>query len=569
MQNPSVVIDSVGLTMPDGTQVLEDLTTTFRPGVTGLIGRNGLGKSVLLRLVAGELSPTAGTITAPPHPAVLPQHLTLQSGRTVADLLGVETVLAAIEELTTAEPTPERAAQLLEAIGEDWDAADTAMAALTQVGMGSFAAVPDVLRRTVGTLSGGEAMLVALAGLRRTEPELTLLDEPTNNLDAPARERLAQALGQWPGTVIVASHDQRLLETVDAIAELRPRRVRSGRAQGVSVEQFGGFEEYLTRREAERSAARRRLAGAQGQVQRESRLRQQQQTRADRSAAQGRRAAGSMPKILANRRKAAAERTASQQRTEREDRLGEAREAVLHAQEELAQVETIDVDLPGTALGAGSVALAGTVPALRGDRVLLDDGVPLAPGAALTLRGPERVGLTGPNGAGKSTLLRALLPQARVPVGVLRQRTGVAEDDDAGFDESAGAASNLLRLVPGLTPARAREVLARLALRGDRVDEPVGRLSGGERFRVDLARVVAAEPAPQLLVLDEPSNDLDLESLAELAGALRRYGGAVLIVSHDAELLAGIGLTRRWEIVEAQASSSSAQSQAQAPDAAG
>lgn len=274
MLTPSVVLDSVSFAFEDGRQVFDRLNATFGAGTTGVIGPNGLGKSVLMRLISGELIPAAGTISRPEPVAVLPQKLTLAAEVTVARLLGVDAVLVALAELTTGEPSAERAAELMEIIGDNWDAEDQALAALAAAGLQRLALEPGILDRTVSTLSGGEAMAVALAGLRLAEPALTILDEPTNNLDAAARDALIASLGSWPGTVLVVSHDRALLRAVDAIAELRPRRVRAGRADGVVLELFGGgWDDYEERKALAKAAAERTLRGAEAVAGREQRAR--------------------------------------------------------------------------------------------------------------------------------------------------------------------------------------------------------------------------------------------------------------------------------------------------------
>ncbi|MGO1320083.1 MAG: ATP-binding cassette domain-containing protein [Galactobacter sp.] len=547
---PTAVIDHLTFSFDDGTPVFDGLSLTFPSGFTVLMGPNGLGKSVLLRLIAGQLTPTTGHISVPSPPAVLPQDLTLQADTTVADLLGISPVLTAIDELSATDPAPEpdRVTELLETIGDQWDVEDSACADLAAHGPVSLPAEPATLRRAVSSLSGGEAMLVALVGLRRRSPELTLLDEPSNNLDAGARARLVESLTDWPGSVIVVTHDRALLRAAEHLVELKPARVRRGRPEGVVSETFGGWE-ARERVLADRQAnAQRRLTRAQSDLRQEKQAREAEQARATRSAAQGRKAAENAPKILANTLKKKAAANVADARATRNARVESAASEVEAALDALKELTTIDVDLPGTRVSAATVVLSTAVPELITGRLVADDGVPLPIGAPLTVRGPERIALRGSNGAGKSTLLDLMLCDARVPLGVLSQRTGSTAGEELNPDRSA--LENLLARVPDLTAGHAREVLARLALRGERVHQSYGSLSGGERFRVDLARVLAATPAPQLLVLDEPTNDLDLDSVQALASALKGFGGALILVSHDADFLTDVGVTRTWELVE-------------------
>jgi ATPase subunit of ABC transporter with duplicated ATPase domains len=479
---------------------------------------------------------------------VLPQDLLLRAGTTIAELMGVAPVLDAIAELSSSdpEPTPDRVTELLDVIGDAWDAEESALSALAAHGPQSIPLDAETLGRQVSTLSGGEAMLVALAGLRHRSPELTLLDEPSNNLDAGARGRLISSLSDWPGSVLVVTHDRALLRAAGNLVELKPARVRRGRPDGVVTETFGGWEareRVLTDREA---AAHRRLNRAEADLNQEKRAREAEQARASRSAAQGRKAAETMPKILAQTLKRKAEANTANTRATRNARVGSAAEEVDAARDALKEMTSIDVDIPGTRVGSGTMVLSAAVPRLGTGRIMVDDDVPLSPGAPLSMRGPERIALAGPNGAGKSTLLDLLLPSAAVPVGVLSQRTGTTAGEE--LDPASSVLENLMARVPELTEGHARDVLARLALRGERVHQEYGSLSGGERFRVDLARVLAATPPPQLLVLDEPTNDLDLDSVQALSTALAHFGGALIVVSHDDDFLADVGITRTWTL---------------------
>jgi ATPase subunit of ABC transporter with duplicated ATPase domains len=189
----------------DGTPVLDRLDVAFDTGCTGLVGRNGSGKSTLLRLIAGELRPSAGTISTAGDVAYLPQHLPLETGRTVADLLGIGAQVGALHAITAGDT----ATRHFTAIGDDWDVADRATAVLGRFGL------PADLDRTVGTVSGGEAVLTGVAGMLVRRAPITLLDEPTNNLDLDSVGQLVAALTGYRGALIVASHDEGLLAQIE------------------------------------------------------------------------------------------------------------------------------------------------------------------------------------------------------------------------------------------------------------------------------------------------------------------------------------------------------------------
>uniref|UniRef100_UPI00109D3733 ATP-binding cassette domain-containing protein n=1 Tax=Microbacterium sp. K36 TaxID=2305439 RepID=UPI00109D3733 len=170
----AVVLDRLSLTWPDGTVALDGVSGAFGSGRTGLVGRNGAGKSTLLRLIAGELAPTSGTLSTSGEVAFLPQQLTLDVDRRVSDLLGATAALDAVRAITAGDVDPAH----FDAVGDDWDIEARAEASLAEAGL-----APAFLDRTVGELSGGEAGLVAIAGIRLRRAPITLLDEPTNNLD--------------------------------------------------------------------------------------------------------------------------------------------------------------------------------------------------------------------------------------------------------------------------------------------------------------------------------------------------------------------------------------------------
>jgi len=527
----SVVLSDLSYFFPNGRLILRELSASFGPGRTGLIGVNGSGKSTLLRLIAGELHPAAGSVTVSGDVGYLPQDLTLDAGASVASLLGIAPVLDAIASIEGGDVSE----AAFEAVGDDWDVADRALGWLSRLGL-SHVGLDD----PVGRLSGGETIMTALAALFLRRPEVILLDEPTNNLDLDARRRLRSAVESWPGVMLIVSHDRELLGLVDQIADL---------SDGVLRMYGGNLAAYEAQREAEQAAALRAVSVAEADVRREKRDLVSNETKQARRDRQGRQvaASGGLPRIVSYARKRAAEETAGRSREMHQERLAAAQSRLAEAEEAVRDDDTIRIPLPDTAVPPGRTVLSVTG---------LDGGWhpvrPLVCGdsaealGSLVVRGPERLAVTGPNGAGKTTLLRALAGETALAgvtvrrlgaVGYLPQRLDV-------LDDALTVAENVAAAAPAASVNEVRAGLARFLFRGSRAGEAAGTLSGGERFRAVLASLLLAQPPPQLLLLDEPTNNLDMASVRQLTQALSCYEGALVVASHDVPFLRSIGITR-------------------------
>ena len=521
----AIVCSDLTFAWPDGAPVLSGVTVSFGPGRTGLIGVNGSGKSTLLRLIAGELRASEGSIRTEGEVGYLPQAITLGTRRSVSDLLGITAARDALHAIEAGE-TGEAA---FATVGDDWDVEERARAWLDRLGLTGLGFDDRVER-----LSGGETILAALAALFLRRPDVLLLDEPTNNLDLDARGRLYDAVASWTGVMVIVSHDRELLGRVDQIADL----------SAGSVRMYGGnlaaYEDLLA---AERTAAERAVATAAADVRREHRDLVEAQTKQARRDRQGRKlaASGSLSRAAASDRKRSAQESAGRSRDLHAERLQAARGRLGEAEHAVRDDAEIRVDLPATAVPAGRTVLTLTgTPA--GRTVLTLTGTP----AELIVRDPERIALTGPNGGGKTTLLRAIAGLAPLPgvgvrlgavVGYLPQRLDV-------LDDSLTVVDNVRVAAPAASVNDVRASLARFLFRGERADRVAGTLSGGKRFRAVLAALLLAQPAPQLLLLNEPTNNLDLASVRQLSQALDGYRGAIVVASHDLPFLRSAGITR-------------------------
>ncbi|MGW5649202.1 ABC-F family ATP-binding cassette domain-containing protein [Saccharopolyspora sp. NPDC003752] len=522
----AITCTELGYSWPDGSQVFDGLQAAFGPGRTGLIGLNGSGKSTLLKLVAGELAPTAGAVRVSGDVGYLPQNVALDTRMRVDEALGIAGIRAALNAIDAGDVREEHFAT----IGDDWDVEERAAAMLAGLGLGHIG-----LDRTIGEVSGGESVLLRLAALLLTRPDVLLLDEPTNNLDLHARRRLYEAVGNWSGVLVVVSHDRELLQRVDQIADLRDGEI------GWYGGNLAAYEETLA---VEQEAAQRMVRVAETDLRRQKRELADAHIKLARRKRYGQKMWDTKrePKVVMSERKRQAQVSAGKHRIMHEEKLAEAKERLDEAVEAVRDDDEIRVDLPHTA-----VPLGRTVLTLRDLRLRYGARVR----GEFELRGPERVALLGRNGSGKTTLLRTIAGNldslegeatAHVPLRFLPQRLDVLQ-------EELSVAENVARFAPGSTNNEIRARLARFLFKGARADQQAATLSGGERFRAALAALMLAEPAPQLLMLDEPTNNLDMASARQLVAALRSYEGALIVASHDMPFLESIGITR-WVLLD-------------------
>lgn len=516
---PSLTLHNLSFQWPTGERAFSDLDMSFPTGRTGLTGVNGSGKSTLLQLMSGNLVPTKGSIEVSGKLGYLPQTLTLQQGANVAQLLGIADTYRGLKAIEGGSVNPLD----FDAVGDRWDLEARVEAELSAVGLEKIG-----LERQVSTLSGGEVMLLAVLGLRLAALPITLLDEPTNNLDSATKELLYTMLRSWKGTLIIVSHDIELLELMDQTMELHAGKLRI----------FGGpYSAYREQLATEQAAATQAAKTAQASLKVEKRQRVEAETKLARAKRKGRaeQLGGGLPKILANSLRQKSESSAGKMRSQLTKKVDIAQSSLAEAESLVRSVQHINVELPDPQLPAGK-----QVAEL------------ISSSAQHIIQGPERVALIGQNGSGKTTLLEQLLgqqqPDAQVTGKLFVERVGYLPQLLVGLDESRSAVENIGTVAPSATTGQIRNMLARLLLRDAKVDRPLAALSGGERFRVYLASLLLAEPTAQLLILDEPTNNLDIDSVRQLCEALAAYRGALLVVSHDQNFLTQLNLDYLLEL---------------------
>jgi len=550
---------------PSQPPLFADLSTVFSAPLTGLIGDNGCGKTTLMRLILGDLTPSSGSLAAPEHMAYLPQDMGLNRNQTLAELCGITEILRALQAVESGEYSPE----LYETIGDNWDVEERTLAALATYGFTPAALIdrdnPEAIRalfaRSMRSFSGGEAVIAALASLMISDPEFILLDEPTNNLDSAAKAQLFPALVGLP--------DRDLLERVNVIAELHADR------QGLAHLRLfeGNYSTYRQALDTEQQAAQRRVSEAKNRVRSAHREWVQAQEIISKNMAQVWK--DDQPDTILALTKDASRQAAAKLRVLRIGKQEQAQEAYQNAQDEVRVQEKIYAELSQQPLPAGRKVLElyrvdarqvsretfaiqqpTEVDSLHFSPTEAGDenrqGTPAERPEHLILSGPEHLRITGANGSGKTTLLEAIAhakdPEYRSPVQPAYRvdycLDGAYIPQRISLDPQLTLLQSVQRANPGVSEQHLRDQLARLLFRRESVHHKTGELSGGERFRAAVAQVLLADPVPQLLMLDEPTNNLDISSVDWLVQALEAYTGALIVVSHDEDFCRRIRIDR-------------------------
>ncbi|MCX8304583.1 ABC-F family ATP-binding cassette domain-containing protein [Enterobacter pseudoroggenkampii] len=525
-QSPSFILHQVTCQFPTGDTLFGPLNLSLEPSLCALVGRNGSGKTRLLRLLAGLDEPATGHIERfGSHAWVAQQHV-IFSQTTLAELLGYDAIFAARKRIDSGDYQPDDLA-LLDGY---WDIAERLSEAFINAKLPPFD--PD---KPAGELSGGERIRALLCGAFTADADFMLLDEPTNHLDRQGRAWFYDQLSRYQGGVLVASHDRELLAQVPRILELSASGLRS----------YGGnYADYQAQRDAEQQAARAALEHAATERKRTRARMQKEHDDSQRRSAKTLRTVDTLNIASFERVKykgAAKERigTWKKQHSEQNEALNA---AVNKARERVEDDNPVMFTLPGSQVPEGKQVL-----------VLEDLVLPHVPVPPLTWRmdGPMRVALKGPNGCGKSTLLKTILGEMTPRSGTCKVSVSCAYLDQhlSRLDLSQSVMTHLNLSHTPLEEGVLRTRLAQLQLGADKVMLPLAALSGGERLKAALACVLWRAEATQLLLLDEPTNHLDLASVQAIEAALAGFPGALLVVSHDEAFLSGLTLTHElvWE----------------------
>jgi ATPase subunit of ABC transporter with duplicated ATPase domains len=522
-----LILQNLTYIHPNKDLLLDNINLSIHNQKIALIGNNGAGKSTLLRIVAGLLAPSKGLVSADTVPYYVPQHFGQYNALTIAGALQVEEKITALHQILDGNVTEAN----LAALNDNWTIEERCAQALAHWQLQGFD-----LTQPMGTLSGGQKTRVFLAGISIHEPEIVLLDEPSNHLDVSGRTLLYEIVRSYNGTLLVVSHDRQLLNMLDAVCELSKR--------GITV--YGGnYDFYAEQKQIESNALNQDVKSKEKalrkakEVERESAERQQ---KLDARGKKKQEKAG-MPTIMMNTMRNNAENSTSRLKGVHAERLGAISQELTELRSNLPDTDKMRFGFDNSMLHEGKVLVTG-------------EGINYGYGSDLLWKQPldfqitsgERIALKGANGSGKTTLIRIILGNLEPDSGTIYR----AENRAVYIDQDYSLINNSLKVyeqaqsfnVAGLQEHEVKIRLNRFLFTKEYWDKTCDTLSGGEKMRLMLCCLTINQQAPDMIILDEPTNNLDIQNVEILTAAINDYKGTLIVVSHDAYFLKEIGVEK-------------------------
>ena len=524
----SIIIKDLSYTHTDKEVLFSNLNLIINAGEkTALTGNNGCGKSTLMRILAGEVSPGAGSVHCSGHLYYVPQHFGQYDGRTVAQVLGIDRKLTALCAILNGDAAEEHFARL----DDDWNIEERTQAVLHAWHLNGIS-----LLRPLEGLSGGEKTRLFLAGMELKEPDTLLLDEPTNHLDTAGRKRLYDFVHRTSATVLVISHDRTLLNLLPAICGLS----RNGLAC------YGGnYDFYKEQKEGHRNGLQQQLEEKEKALRLARKTAREMEERKARQNTRGEKASikKGIPRILLGGLKNHAENSSSKLSNVHAEKTDKIQQEITNLKGSLPQTNKLKTDFNASALHIGKILVtAQNINFHYPDSNTNLWTVPLS----FQLRSGNRFCIKGDNGSGKTTLLRLITGELTPTGGTIERAdfTYVYLDQEYSliqneYTVSEQAEAFNLRHLP---EHEIKTVLNRYLFPQDVWNKPCGKLSGGEKMRLAFCCLMIADNTPDLFILDEPTNNLDIESIEIITATIRNYQGTVLAVSHDRDFLKETGI---------------------------
>lgn len=519
--------------LPDGTPVFSNFNFHMGCEKVGIVGKNGIGKTTLLKLIAKELEPSSGSVAVHGKVSYLPQKIVYFSNQSLDKILNVDKKLSALKRAEHGVATPED----ILVIDEDWNIEGEIKSILKELNLGYLS-----LDRTGSSLSGGEMMRCLLARLLLEKPDLILLDEPTNNLDFDSKIQFYKSLEITRAGMLIVSHDRELLNRMDGILEI----------SNLGLKHYGGnFDFYLEQREIEENSALNKLQSHREKWIKQKKLEQETKEKQARKNSHGEKRATreGMSVLEIGSKIGQSQKTTARLKEKHEKSTLQLQSDFEKQKENLRENHMIHIDIESSKIPPWKKMIVCQNLNFKypdSEHNLWKN--PLN----IEIIGNARVALSGKNGSGKTTLIQ-LITKKLVPTSgdiyVGNENIAVLDQKCSLLQEHLSILENMRLFAPDdMLESEIRIRAGRFLFYGEEVFKKVAVLSGGERLRASLACLLATNNAPDILILDEPTNNLDLESICILTESLNQFDGTLIVVSHDQHFLSDLNIDEFFDL---------------------
>lgn len=528
----SIIIKQLTYMHPDREPLFQNWDLTVLQGQkVSLIGSNGTGKSTLLRIIACDLRQTSGEIMRYDTPYYVPQHFGQYDKKTVAEALRIDEKINALRGILAGDASEENFTLL----NDDWSIEERALAALSKWGLSHIS-----LSQELNNLSGGEKTKVFLSGIYVHTPSIILLDEPSNHLDSKARNQLYELIENVSATVIVISHDRTLLNLLNLTYELSANK----------IEAYGGnYEFYKEQKQEKQQALQMQLEEKQKELRKAKNIAQETAERKQKRDAKGKKGAEKkgIARIMMNTIRNRAEASSAKLMNVHADKMDGVLEDMKSIRQQLHDKKDLKMNFENTDLHSGKILVdARDINFGYSENLLWEHSL------SFQIRSNDRIVITGRNGVGKTTLLKLIF-------GVLEPSNGEIERADFNYvyvDQDYSIINDELTVFEQiqqfnkrhLSDDELRILLHRFLFTYDSWDKTCDKLSGGEKMRLIFCCMQVGDNAPDMFVLDEPTNNLDISSLDIVTTTIREYKGTLLIISHDSYFIEEVGVNKEIEL---------------------
>lgn len=511
----SIIVSNLSYIHPDKQPLFRNITISVSNSEKcSIIGDNGTGKSTLLKVIAGELAASEGNVTCSSRPYYIPQHIGLL-GQTIAEVLQVNAKLNAVKAITGGSLDTKN----YEVLADDWDIESKTVKALAYWLLKN---VP--LDTPMDNLSGGEKTKVLLAALLIHQPSIILLDEPTNHLDYSARKLLYQFIEQSSSSIVVVSHDINLLNRLNTTYELHSD----------GIKRYGGsYTFFEEQKNIELATLNDSIEEEYRAIRQAKKKAQEVKERQEKRNRQGEKNKDQLPRILRKGTMNRGENTASRLNDKHGKIIEEHTNVLAELRQKRGHTNTLKIDFDDANLHTGKqLIIARQISYCYScDKQIWNEPLDME-----VLSG-DRIHIKGNNGSGKTTLLKILLGKLRPTEGTIKRVEFSYAYLDQSYEETA-ADCTISQLAEQYNTQHLEEHEVKLRLNRflfplDTWDKSCKKLSGGERMRLYLCCLMISNYTPDIFVLDEPTNNLDISSLKILTENIKNYKGTILIISHD------------------------------------